>query len=244
MRIQYIGHATISIETSMKIITDPCLKGKGRKEGLSVHNPKAALSVEDVAPDLILLTHGHGDHFGQTFELLEKTDAQLVASNRVCDFVKKKFDEKRLLRIEPGETLKIGGITVSAQKAAHRYGLEGLGGDILGVLIYRKWTPCGPNMGYLISAEGKKIYHSGDTCTIGNVHNPDVAFLSMDGARTLNEHEVVEAIKRIAPKVVIPIHHKWIKKGKKTMKKVKEAIEHEKINVLFKEMEYGEVLDV
>lgn len=151
VKIQYIGHATLLIETDMKIIIDPYLKGKGRgREGLERYNPNAVLSVEEVeeiSPDIILLTHGHGDHFGQTFELLERTDTKLVASNRVCDFVKKKFGEQRLLRIEPNDELKIDKITVLALKAKHKHGLEGFGGDILWIAclqeIHTLWNEYG-----------------------------------------------------------------------------------------------------
>jgi L-ascorbate metabolism protein UlaG (beta-lactamase superfamily) len=243
MKIQYVGLSTILIETDVKIIIDPYLKGKGR-EGLSRYNPNAALSDGEVSPDLILLTHGHGDHFGQTFELLERTNAKLVASNRVCNFVKKKFGEQRLLRIEPNEELKIDRLTVSALEAKHKHGLEGFGGDILGLLAYRRYTPCGTNMGYLIFVEGKKIFHSGDTHVVSRVHKPDVAFLSMDGFRTFNEKEAVEVIKEIKPKIVVPIHFKWLSRGEKTVEKVKETVEREEPNVLFKKMAYGETIDV
>ena len=47
--------------------------------------------------DLILLTHGHGDHSGQTLELMEETKVKLVASNEVCAFVSQWFDNRRLL---------------------------------------------------------------------------------------------------------------------------------------------------
>lgn len=243
IKIQYVGHSTILIETDMKIIIDPYLKGKGR-EGLSRYNPNASLSVEEVSPDVILLTHGHGDHFGQTFELLERTDAKLVGSNRLCDFVRKKFGEQRLLRIEPNQKLNVDRLTVLALEAKHKHGLEGSGGDILGLLAYERYTPCGTNMGYLISGERKKIYHSGDTYVVRGVHNPDVAFLSMDGFRTLNEKEAIEVIREIKPKIVVPIHYKWFYNGEKTVEKVKGTIEREEINVLFKEMVYGEEIEV
>lgn len=246
VRIQYVGHSTLLIESDVRIIIDPYLKGKGR-EGLSRYNPNAALSVEDVEEiglDFILLTHGHGDHFGQTFELLEGTKAKLVASRRVCDFVRKRIGEQRLLRIEPDERLDIENSTVLALKAKHRHGLEGFIGDMLGMLAYERYTPCGTNMGFLISAEGRKIYHSGDTYIVRGVRNPDVAFLSMDGLRTLNAKESMEAIKKIEPKTVVPIHYRWFGKGKDLVKKVKAIIEHREVNILLKEMAYGEVIEI
>ena len=243
MKIQYVGHSTLVIETNTKIIIDPYLRGKGR-EGISRYNPNAFLSVDEVNPDVILLTHGHGDHFGQTFELLERTKAKLVASRRVCDFVRKWIGgrEQILLRIEPGERVNIDDTTVLALKAKHKYGLEGLGGDILGMLAYERYTPCGTNMGFLISAEGRKIYHSGDTHIVKSVDNLDVAFLSMDGLRTLNEKESIEAIGEIGAGIVVPIHYRWLGKGRDTVKKVRRIIKHEAIDTSFKEMAYGEVM--
>jgi L-ascorbate metabolism protein UlaG (beta-lactamase superfamily) len=175
---------------------------------------------------------------------LEKTDARLVASNRVCDFVNKKIPAQRLIRIEPHEKVTIGLLTLSALKAQHRHGLEGLGGDILGLLAYKKYIPCGTNMSYLISVNGKTIFHSGDTHIIKGVHNPDVAFLSMGGFRTLNEEEAVDVIREMCPTIAIPIHYKWHDTGEKIVENVKERVDREKIDVHFKEMAYGEVLEI
>lgn len=61
-------------------------------------------------------------------------------------------------------------------------------------------------MGYLISGKGREIYHSSDTYVVRGIHDPDVAFLSMDGLRTLNDIEVMEVIREITPKIVVPIH--------------------------------------
>ena len=244
VKIKYIGHSTILIENGKKIIIDPYLKGKGR-EGLSRYNPKAVLSVKEVNPDLILLTHGHGDHFGQTLALLKRTNAKVIASNRIGDFLLKKgIGKERILRIEPSERTEIYGITIIALSSEHKYGLEGFLGDVLGILAYKRYTPCGTNMGYLIAIEGKTIYHSGDTHIVNNVNRPDIAFLAMDGVRTLNTQEAIETIQRIHPKIVVPIHRKWNHLGKRTIRKVKQIIEKEKIPVVFKDISYGEVIEI
>nr|MDO8100730.1 MBL fold metallo-hydrolase [Candidatus Njordarchaeota archaeon] len=244
VRIQYVGHSSLLIETSMMIVIDPYLRGKGR-EGLSRYNPNAALSVKDIEEaglDVILLTHGHGDHFGQTFELLERTDAKLVASNEVCEFVEKKFDEKRLLRIEPDEKVNIDNLIVSALEAKHKHGMEGFFGDILGVLAYGRYTPCGTNMGYLISVEGKRILHSGDTCIVRGVNNPDIAFLSVDGLRTMDDKEAIDVISRIKPTIAVPIHYRFLRR-EKLVEKVELVMKQTKAETLFRKMAYGEIID-
>jgi L-ascorbate metabolism protein UlaG (beta-lactamase superfamily) len=246
MEIQYVGHSTLRIETDMKIIIDPYLKGKGR-EGLSRFNPNAALSVKDVeriGVDLIVLTHGHGDHFGQTLELLERTKARLIASEKVCSFVSRRQDRERLLSIEPNEKLRINQLKISALKARHRYGLEGVGGDILGWLAYERYIPCGTNMGYLMSIEGKKIYHSGDTHVIADVYRPDIAFLAMDGFRTLNDKEAIDAIREIRPKIVVPIHYRVFRGGREIAKKVMRTVENEEKATEFRELTYGETMEI
>lgn len=243
MIVQYVGHSTILIKAGIEIIIDPYLKGKGR-EGLSRYNPNAVFSVEELNPDLILLTHGHGDHFGQTLELLERTDAKVVTSRTLCDFLGKRFDKERLLRVEPGQKIEISGIQVEALKAKHRFGLEGFAGNLLGFLAYERFTPCGTNMGYVLSAEAKTIYHSGDTCLLAAVHKPQLAFISMDGLRTMNGKEAIKIIKKMQAETVVPIHYKWSPLGARIIAKVRGALEREKTNTSFREMVYGERMSV
>ena len=66
MDIRFLGHAAFALEHDGKtVLIDPFLTG----------NPKAAASADEVAADAILLTHGHGDHFGDTVAIAKRTGA-------------------------------------------------------------------------------------------------------------------------------------------------------------------------
>jgi L-ascorbate metabolism protein UlaG (beta-lactamase superfamily) len=70
MDIRFLGHACFSLEhDGTTVLVDPFLTG----------NPKAAAQAADVAADVILLTHGHADHIGDTVDIAKRTDAPVVA---------------------------------------------------------------------------------------------------------------------------------------------------------------------
>src|ERR1700754_3537273 len=69
-QITFLGHAAIAIEQDGKtVLVDPFLTG----------NPKAAKTAEEVAADAIFLSHGHGDHLGDTVAIAKRTGAPVVA---------------------------------------------------------------------------------------------------------------------------------------------------------------------
>src|ERR1022692_2151905 len=70
MEIRFLGHAAFELShDGVTVLIDPFLTG----------NPKAAVSAEEVAADAILLTHGHGDHLGDTVAVAKRTGASVVA---------------------------------------------------------------------------------------------------------------------------------------------------------------------
>ncbi len=70
MQIRFLGHAAFELsDGDTSVLIDPFLTG----------NPKAAVAAEELSPDTILLTHGHGDHIGDTVAIAKRTNAHVVA---------------------------------------------------------------------------------------------------------------------------------------------------------------------
>ena len=70
MEVRFLGHACFELsDGDVRVLIDPFLSG----------NPKAAIAADDLEPSAILLTHGHGDHFGDTVSIAKRTGAPVVA---------------------------------------------------------------------------------------------------------------------------------------------------------------------
>jgi L-ascorbate metabolism protein UlaG (beta-lactamase superfamily) len=158
--------------------------------------------VPDDAPpaDLILITHGHYDHFSpQDVERLTKRETWLVGPAAVAERV-----SGQVHRIEPGETLEdelVRGIHVSAVAAYNTSKRDADG------------KPFHPRdagwVGYELTVRGERIYHSGDTDVIPEmdaVTGVDVALLPVSGVYVMTAQEAAEAARRIQPRVAVPMH--------------------------------------
>ena len=158
--------------------------------------------VPEGAPpaDLILITHGHYDHFSpQDVERLTKRETWLVGPAAVAERV-----SGQVHRIEPGETLDdelVRGIHVSAVAAYNTSKRDADG------------KPFHPRdagwVGYELNVLGERLYHSGDTDVIpemDTVTGVDVALLPVSGVYVMTAQEAAEAARRIQPRVAVPMH--------------------------------------
>jgi len=158
--------------------------------------------VADDAPpaDLILITHGHYDHFSpQDVERLSKRGTWLVGPAAVAERV-----SGQVHRIGPGETLEdelVRGVHIGAVAAYNtsKWDAEG--------------TPFHPRdagwVGYALNVRGERLYHSGDTDVIpemDSVTGVDVALLPVSGVYVMTAQEAAEAARRIQPRVAVPMH--------------------------------------
>ena len=143
--------------------------------------------------DLILVTHNHKDHCKRvTVDRLARPDTLIVAPKRCV-----KALGKEIKIISPGEEITFGDIKIRVVEA---YNIK---------FSKKIWHRQGDGVGYVITLEGKTIYHAGDTDLIPEMRKLgviDIALIPIGGIFTMGIREAVEAAIAIKPRVVIPMH--------------------------------------
>lgn len=193
MKISYHGHSVVKIEAEGKtILIDPFING----------NALCDLKVEDQKPDAILLTHGHNDHVGDTVEIAKQSGALVVAPNELAVYLGWQGIKTHPMHIGGSRQFDFGKVKFTQAFHGSSYVTEN------NEIIYT-----GMPGGILFTAEGKTIYHAGDTALfsdmklIGERHPVDVLFIPIGDNFTMGPEDAAYAVSLIKPKVVVPIHY-------------------------------------
>ncbi|WHY28484.1 metal-dependent hydrolase [Bacillus wiedmannii] len=194
MKVSYHGHSVVKIETNGKVILiDPFLTG----------NPKTDLKAEDVKVDAILLSHGHGDHVGDTVELAKKNNAVVVAPFELATFLSWQGVNTHPMHIGGSHEFDFGKVKFTQAFHGSSYIDE----------ESKTITYTGMPAGILFTAEEKTVYHAGDTALfsdmklIGELNNIDIAFLPIGNNFTMGPEDAVLAAKWTQAKTVVPMHY-------------------------------------
>ena len=205
-RATFLGHSAFRIDTpgGKTIYIDPWLG-----------NPKAPAGAKMVdKADLILVTHGHPDHLGETVEIAKKTNARLLSLNDLSVYFENQgVPPANLFRMSLGGTgSPIPGVAIKVTMVR---------ADHSSVVYYTdpqtKITsiiPTGAAVGYIIQLEnGLRIYHAGDTALYGDMelfgkrYKPDIAMLPIGDRFTMGPDDAAEAARMWGVKTAIPIHY-------------------------------------
>ncbi|MCJ1908592.1 metal-dependent hydrolase [Planococcus ruber] len=193
MKVSFHGHSVVKIQTAGKVILiDPFISG----------NALTDLVASEEKPDVILLTHAHNDHVGDTVELALRNNSQVVAPVELANYLAGQGVETVGMNLGGAKEFEFG--TVKYTKAFHSSSYTTPEGDA----IYG-----GMPAGILFKAEGKTIYHAGDTEVfgdmeiIGNRNEIDLAFVPIGDFFTMGPDDAAYAVELIKPKTVVPIHY-------------------------------------
>ncbi|WP_132742962.1 metal-dependent hydrolase [Scopulibacillus darangshiensis] len=195
MKVTYHGHSVVLIESSKaNIIIDPFITGNG----------EARIEAADLPNiDVIILTHGHNDHVGDTIDLAKRNDALVIGIAELATYLGWKGLKTHGMSIGGGYDFDFGRVELT--QAFHGSSFTEEDNQ---QIIYT-----GMPAGLILTIDGKKIYHAGDTGLfsdmklLGEKHDIDLAFLPIGDNFTMGPDDAVKAAEWVKAKTVVPVHY-------------------------------------
>jgi L-ascorbate metabolism protein UlaG (beta-lactamase superfamily) len=191
VKLTWLAHSAFALDIDgHPVVVDPFLTG----------NPLAAAEPDSVAAEYILLSHGHGDHIGDTVSIAKRTGATVITNFEIGNWLQKQGVEKTV-GLNTGGQYDCGFMKVKSTIAIHSSSLP-------------DGSYAGLSCGYIITVTngGKKIYFAGDTGLFMDMQvigdeGIDLAIVPIGDYFTMGSADSLQAIKYVRPKVVMPMHY-------------------------------------
>lgn len=192
MTLTYFGHSAFQIETGgVTLLFDPFITGNKHAEGV--------VKPDDLAPDVILLTHAHSDHWGDTVAIAKRTGALVVGNFEIAEYTKRQGVKDTHAMNTGGQwSFEWGRVTQTYARHSSSFPDGTYGGN--------------PN-GFILEIEEKTVYNAGDTCPfaemawIGEDYELDLCFLPIGGNVTMGPEGAARSAEMLRPKLTVPVHY-------------------------------------
>ena len=227
--LTYAGHSAVLVHfDTTTLAVDPWLKGNPLCPP-SLHNPKAL--------DLIVLTHGHADHAGDSIRLQRDTGAKIIATYELAMIlIAEGVPSTKVIPMNKGGVVEVNGLSIHLTHAYHSSSYDTANGPLY----------AGEACGVVISSPAATLFHAGDTALfsdlklLGETYRPDIALLPIGDRFTMGPREAAVAASWLKCKLAVPIHYKTFDLLTGTYGEF--SSECKKLNVATKEVAPGESL--
>lgn len=193
MRLLYHGHSAFQLDVDGATLQiDPFISENPLAQGV--------VRLEDLPADVILVTHAHGDHFGDTPALAKRTGALVVGAWEITEYMDRKHGYGNVQPLNTG-----GGFDLPWGRITKTWALHSSS--------FPDGTYGGNPGGFIIEAEGRCVYVAGDTAPyaemawIGEDYNIDVAILPVGDVFTMGHAGSIRAAAMLDPAGVVPCHY-------------------------------------
>lgn len=177
--LHWLGHDSFRLDAAKVIYFDPF-----------------KLPDNSPAADIILITHEHYDHYSpQDLKIISRKHTIIITNQAVSQQLKgEQVDYKEIRVLKPQEVTEVGGVKITAVPSYNtnkQYHPKSVG-----------------NLGFIVNADGVKIYQAGDTDFIPEMKDfsCDIALLPVSGTYVMTADEAAQAALIIKPKIAIPMH--------------------------------------
>ena len=230
LAISWLGHSTFIVRTpgGRRILFDPWLAGNPACPPALKKPPKV---------DLILVSHGHGDHMDDLVLCARDSQAPVVAIYELCDWLGRKGIQA-VLPMNKGGSQDVAGLRITMTDARHSSGYVDNG-----QMVYM-----GEPAGFVVRLEdGRSIYYAGDTCLfgdmrlIGEMYKPEIAFLPIGDRFTMDPAAAARACEFLGVRQVVPMHWGTFPLLTGTPSRLKTLLEGRGVDVL--ELQPGETAE-
>ena len=191
--LTWLGHAAFRIDTAggKRVYVDPFLNG----------NPTCpAEEQQPERADIVAVTHGHGDHVGDTVAIAQRHGSTVVAQVELADWLGTQgVADDKLIGFNKGGTVDVDGVRFTLVNAFHSSSTP-------------DGTYAGEAAGFVIEADGSTLYFAGDTCVfgdmqlIGRIYKPDVAIIPIGDHYTMGPREAAVALELLGVERCVPCH--------------------------------------